>query len=210
MAVQTGDILQARWEYSYQSQTYMTMAAFQYEGAGTGLDPLATALAVATWMGGGVAGNTLLFDLLTSLIPTNVVIERTVAQWVYSTRYVPQAYVVGTSGEYGGTCSTGNISGVLTKQSTFSGRRFVGSLHIPCLPSLAHANGLIVQNYKNAMVNFAVEYKRTYALPGAAGNNFVPIIMPKNPGALAPAKIASIYPQPQVRVMRRRTVGLGI
>lgn len=157
-------------------------------------------------------------DAVTSIVPklalcmgVDASITEVRAQRVYPTRdyYISDNTVIQGGGV--DQCTAGNLSAVITKQSTHVGRGRSGSFHVPAIPESAYASGFITANYLQLLEPLAENIDVTQ-VSGAGGNDvWGPGMFNPNLGALANwSDIARVKIQDTVRVMRRRTVGVGI
>lgn len=138
--------------------------------------------------------------------------DETVAQCIkdtLGTRFARQVLDVGDPGELAGDVLTANVAAVITKRTSFSGRWAVGSFHMGGVPGSYFSGGLITDApYKAALNALASEILQSVTT--ASGGEYQPVIY--HPDGLhgGHTMILETELQDQVRVMRRRTVGLGI
>lgn len=134
-------------------------------------------------------------------------------QVIKPTRYV--AFKIGTSGDAGTStfdANTANVAFCLTSRGELAGRKYVKTSHIP----MPEDSGFAVNGYVNALGltalgNLGLKVRTTLQLiNGGRTAEMVPIIFHRN--GLAGQNytyIVDTIPQPTIRVMRRRTVGIG-
>jgi len=144
------------------------------------------------------------------VIGANAGLDYIQAQRVYPTRDFYVRVNEAQPGTHAGDCLTGNISGVITKQSEKAGRGRSGSFHTFAVPEGTYEKGTFLAAYLTLLdeLGDAIELnQRTFAgldvwWPGmysptaGAGDNW--------------SGIVNTTAQDTVRVMRRRTVRVGI
>jgi len=131
-------------------------------------------------------------------------------QRIRATRMTPIIQDIGVTGSQGDGESPINVAGVATKRGEVSGRWAVGSWHQPGLyPDAFATAGNLTSAYKLGL-NEALNnwFNTTRTPPGMVGN--VRPILFNNLNPTRVTSIVTIQAQDTVRVMRRRTVGLGI
>lgn len=148
--------------------------------------------------------NTTLFASLAAFLSSSITIVNATCQVVAPTRvriltYTPTA-VVGT----GPATTTSNVSAAITKHGALSGRKYTASTHIPAPDdSTTMIGGVFTVAAKALLTTIAGNI--TSVVP-TTGVGFQPVI---NNG-LTISEVTFIdgaFAQPNVRVMRRRTVG---
>jgi hypothetical protein len=121
-------------------------------------------------------------------------------------RYVQ--YSVGNPGTYAGVCTSPNVSAVLLKKSESVSRRGLGTFHLPGLPQEGYVGGYLTPAYQEKMNAIGA----TLLNPVTPVNDAVTV----QPVIWTPADGLVYYPITAttlittLRIMRRRTVGLGI
>lgn len=117
---------------------------------------------------------------------------------------------IGMDGTIVEPCNAQNLSAVITKQVEVPGRGASGSFHVPGLPVTAYAFGDLDAVYVNKLLTLAERINTT--VTAIAGELVIePVTYQKSaegPGTFN--RIINAFPQTTLRVMRRRTVGLGI
>lgn len=133
--------------------------------------------------------------------------ETVTGQLVDPVRRPPEfAELDSTVGVLIGDAAPPNSAAVITRYGSFGGRRGNGSLHIAGFVS-ASINGGSLDGTLISLLN-AIALKLTEPINGATGV-WQPVLW--NPGVIGDQNIVfRARPEPQVRVMRRRTVGQGI
>jgi len=132
-------------------------------------------------------------------------------QWVSPIRYTPKLYTDATGfGENVNPALPQNVAAVLTKKAVVATRKGTGGVHFTGLCDDDVLDGFLTAARKTNMDAVAVQLSQV-ADTGAvlAGSKLTPIIGPQTEASTAPTWTDWIS-QDTVRVMRRRTVGLGI
>lgn len=150
--------------------------------------------------------------IIPKLLPAmgpNVNIPRVTGQAIRTTRYAKQSVEVDEDGSHANLCTTPNVAAVITKRTTFAGRWAVGSFHVPGVPGTAYSEGMLTTDYKDIITLLAAELLDNLE-PAVGGGVYEPILL--HPAGLHGGftTLTECIAQDQVRVMRRRTVGLGI
>jgi len=142
-----------------------------------------------------------------ALLPSQYVWVETWIQVVSPTRYVKSVFAGGGAGTSNIDGHWANSAAVITRRGEEANRKNIGSVHI-CFPSEAAAvAGKVPAGYKTDMGDFATQMRATQALAGLSVN-MVPVLFHKG-GTPNYSVIKSTIAQDTVRVMRRRTVGVG-
>lgn len=138
------------------------------------------------------------------------------ADWVYvqkisPTRYVPGGNNVNLPGTNANNTDSPNQAAVITRAGMLSGRAFVGSIHIPGLSAGNFTNGKVTGPYLTLMstVGSRMLNDFTDTTEGTVGR---PVLYHYRKVPLAPVPPTALYrtiPQQTIRVMRRRTIGVG-
>jgi len=125
------------------------------------------------------------------------------------TRFARQVLDIGDPGDAVEDAATANVSAVITKRTSFAGRWAVGSFHMPGIGAGFYTNGLVSDvTYKAALNDLGAEILQVITTP--LGGEYQPVIY--HPDGLhgGYTTLLETELQDQLRVMRRRTVGLGI
>jgi hypothetical protein len=98
---------------------------------------------------------------------------------------------------------------VITRVCEFSGRAFVGGLHVGPIPQDAptQINGLIAAAYVTKLQTMATAMVAPINGTIAATFTALPCLYHRKTANVTP--LSSAFPQATLRVMRRRTLGLG-
>jgi len=151
-----------------------------------------------------------LIELFLNCCPTNYTLEEMWVQAVGPTqRYVKRVEAEGASGEFGFTAETANVSAVITRTTEKSGRSQVSALHIPIGADANWlTNGLLDATLLTPLLALAADIPTQIGTVPAT--TLDPVIYHGPVPAAVPDDIITATPRQTARVMRRRTVGVGI
>ena len=114
-------------------------------------------------------------------------------------------------GTYGSDALTPNLAAVGLRRGDIANRHAVSTLHIPISTGAdALTNGYLMPALKTAVQVHLNNLKLTYDAVGGGQDLEFQFCIPNGPNATQNTPITFVQPQDTVRVMRRRTVGLGI
>lgn len=121
-------------------------------------------------------------------------------------RYVE--YPVNNSGTNAGNCTSPNVSAVIIKKAAAITRHGLGTFHLPGIPETGYVAGALTGAYTTLMTTIAAKLL----------NDVTPVleVLTVQPVLWTPADgivyfpLVTAYVIPTLRIMRRRTVGLGI
>lgn len=206
MAIPIGTIIEITQQGDLCGQTCMSVYHYVVNIASStpsGVDELMN-LMLQHWN----AGPATISEAYLSVTPENYTLRRTYAQAVFPVR--ARKVVLGQAHQ--GTtipATTGNVQASVTLTSDLAGRRHIGGKRVPIAPGLG-LDGIIPPLFKVVVDTYAAECAQP--LPVAiGGGEYLPVIYHRPP---APPPhfdlITSSFAQDSVRVLRRRTVGLGI
>jgi hypothetical protein len=143
------------------------------------------------------------------LMPSNYTSVSSIYQKIAPVRVASKTYEITSPGNFGFTAATANLAGTITRRGEFANRRNVSSLHLPYADQeTGLVNGLVSANWR--VVASALETSmRTPVVLAPTSTTMQPVIY--NRGAVPNfSPIVTTFSNTQLRVMRRRTVGLGI
>jgi hypothetical protein len=130
------------------------------------------------------------------------------AQRVYPTRDRAYFSASGLPGTYAGECTQTNLAATIEKWSWTGGRHGIGSMHLPATPTEAQVAGSWVGPYLTLLASIAARLKLPYTPSEDPDCVAQPVIYNRiNKSASLPLQGATV--KPTIRVMRRRTVGVG-
>lgn len=148
-----------------------------------------------------------------AICPSNWTFTEAWVQCIDPVRYQKKIYAKNLPGTNANASTTTNVSLSLTRKGEIAARNRVGGVRIPLSP-LSVVNGLVDATAKAAGVALASDLKLGYGAPGEF--QWSPGFVTKIPGQLPNTTIKiftpnfDVFVQDTARVMRRRTVGLGI
>lgn len=150
----------------------------------------------------------LLFYYLRCL-SANVTILAVRAQSVRPVRFATSETLVGTNGTYGGAnVSTCNLAAVISRASQFAGRSQISNSHVGPISEGAYTTGLITSAYKTLLSDLAaVMLADQFTTTPSIGLR--PVILHKLGSTPFSDPVVSYKIGDSVRVMRRRTLGVG-
>lgn len=130
------------------------------------------------------------------------------AQRIYPTRDRAFFSSLSLPGVNTGTCAAPNQAATIEKWSWEGGRHGIGSLHIPGVPVEQQLLGLWTNTYRTILETVATRMKANYAPPTDTPCIQLPVILNRanKPNS---KELQGTTVQGTVRVMRRRTIGVG-
>jgi len=169
--------------------------------------PFDLAALLNEWQGGGAGANDRVTPWLT-MFGNDYTLDFVRAQQIWPERSVLVDGADGQVGTHASNADSANVAAVVTKRTLRSGRRFVSTTHIGGIPHTACVGGTITPTYKGIVDAWALTML-TPVVDLGAGLTYKWCIFHKS---FTPKvdDITSRLVMDQVRVMRRRTVGLGI
>lgn len=155
-----------------------------------------------------------LFDKATTCMPDNWEGKEVWAQTIYPTRFAKTIRTFAVPGS-DQAATTANVAAVIVRRGNLANRHNVGTVHIPISSAISSVdNGLIViPSALNTALGLLsqVMLDQITAGTGVGDSEFSPVLVDTTfPGAGNSVLITNTSVKRTVRVMRRRTVGLGI
>lgn len=206
MALPLGAIVEVTYLSTLFSQRIMNVLHYVVTNESTTVSPVQEMEDLAgTFAANGVGD---ILPAYLACLPENLVVDLVRCQAILPTRYRAINQVINEQGLLG-TASTANVQGSITKTTTFSGRDQIGSIHLP-LASESISGGLVTGGTRTLMDALADELKVTVT-EDVGGGAYAPVLFHRNPLTVPRySLITEMVPQTTSRVMRRRTVGLGV
>lgn len=212
----TGQIMEIIYRYHVNEQICMAVFHYKTNQEYTGVDEID----VTNEMLGKVSTvstNTLLNNMA-SCQSSDVSYLDVSCQIVFPTRFLKFAAPITKAGSVGVSCTAQNVAAVITKQTRNAGRNAVGSLHIGGLATSLYSGGLATVTLKTSMAfvlssmlsNIDLATSTTTWLPCLANRTVIVVEGKKHYPIVGSTELYTGKIQPELRVMRRRTVGLGI
>lgn len=210
MALPLNSVIEVTYQSRFANQQYMNV--LHYAVAAASASPTVTVELNRILDALDTPGEFGILGELLAVLPPNCMLTNITVQGVTPGRTIRQSRVINEAGVWPTAALTGNLGATITKQTDLGGRRFVGSIHVPCLPPDAHALGELNELYIAPLLTLKDAMLVPIVDP-VDGGQYDPVILHR-PSALsptpAPTPITAGVVQPQARVMRRRTVGVGI
>lgn len=149
-----------------------------------------------------------IYDAIANVSGNDCEFDEVQLQWVHPFRYAYRRFAsMPLIGQYDGACFPPNVAATITKKGVEAGRHSLGSVHLPNVPSGSVNEGLFVAPVFDLYTTLATRLKTPYTL--ATTGVITPVIYNKLAPAASKTVETTVF-QPEVRVQRRRTVGLGI
>lgn len=203
--INVGSVLEIVFEGRLLGQQTITSFSYLFDTGSAlsipdGRAAVVEALATVEVVGG-------LLDKYLACCSDQLVDVKAYGQWITPVRY---AYVSGTraldTGSLAQLANTPNVAGVITRRGEIADRRNISSTHMPAIPASSYGAGVVsggqVALYETLLDEMLVN------LTVAPGAVLYPCAFHR---ALPPASrvLKEGFVEPTVRVMRRRTVGVG-
>lgn len=150
-----------------------------------------------------------IIDDMKACLSNDVTVVQAVAQFIRAERWARSVLDIGEQGDSLLPCEAQNVAAVITKRTAFAGRWAIGSFHLGGLPSSAYVAGNLDPTFKLDMEVLALQLLEPIVVP-IVGGTYVPVLVHPLGEHGGSTELASTEVQDTLRVMRRRTVGLGI
>lgn len=203
MIIQPNAIISVSFEGRHDNQQTITVMNYRYMGISTivnGRPVLDSLLSIIAQPGG-------LYDTYINTISQDVKDIRPYVQLIAPTRY---AYitpgVAGQDGALPGACMPSNTAQTVTRRGEIADRRNISSLHLPGVPVASVTDSTLTPEHMVALLGFAT--KSVEAIVAAGGVELQPVAYRRVDYGFSRI-LTEAFVQPTVRVVRRRTVGLG-
>lgn len=202
--IAVGDVFQVRCNYLYASQRYMNVLHYIVDDPGT--SPTLGDQTLTDLLSAWRADNE---TQLTDCLATNCTFSYVEIQKIYPIRYRAIRQMVTAAGtSAGGAAATGNLGSTITMRVDIARRNAGGSVHLPCVPDAYVAAGMLDalqlnnnESYASSLISGLLgpitNAQATYAIASVR----------TDPITIEPA--TAYVAQPEARVMRRRTIGVG-
>lgn len=140
--------------------------------------------------------------------PANYTLKETWIQPIRPTRYVKKIYGDTLLGLWSQNADTSNVAAVIERRGVKASKKAVSVLHMPVSTNVnAMASGDITLAYKVTLIALSAQIESQLVL---VGGHIVKPVIDNGTAVTAYNEVQSAFPQDTIRVMRRRTVGLGI
>jgi len=206
-AAVSGQIYQVTISSTLNSQRIMSSFTYELENVPAGGSTTKQACdAIKDFFIGGTG----IIPLYQDCVPQNMTLNELWVQVIGPTeRYVKEVYNLSVDGLWPSDALTSNVAAVITRTTEKSGRSQVAPLHLPCAtdPDSIFQGSLD----SDLLVAMALLCAKIPVQIGVVPNlTFDPVIYHGPPPKLPADRVERAVAQSTVRVMRRRTVGLGI
>jgi len=150
-----------------------------------------------------------IYDAMRGALPSNWNASAIWVQVIRPIRLRKISFPLVSGGTWGAAAQTANIQASITRVGDTANRKNVGGVRIPISgDATASVNGLLTNTMKTALMALAVVMENNIVAPATVGT-LVPLIGIPKTGNIT-ADLVDAFPQDTTRVLRRRTVGLGI
>lgn len=146
-----------------------------------------------------------------NVMPTDYQLFQEWVQVISPLRLAKQTFSDGNFGASGLTANTANVAATIERRGDVADRKNVGSLHLVAPdPASIATNGTITLAAYLTAINTLAAQMLVPIVGAVTGANLVPVLFnPRAPGN-PPRRITATIAQNEIRVMRRRTVRVGI
>jgi len=143
-------------------------------------------------------------------IPTNCFLDNTTIQRIYPIRQRKRTYGVSTPGGGLGAAEASNVQASIERRDDLANRKSVGALHpvVPPIPTTVIVGNAFSAAQQTSLNALAAKMFGTVNA-GAAPVVWTFVLYHKSTVPPSTTDIVTAFPQPTVRVMRRRTAGVG-
>lgn len=206
--IAAGDIVQVVIESRVEGQTMLNVLYFKANEAEVGSTYFESLEKLIESVVSDL--NTAIVARMTPLMGPNAQVTNVQAQRVYPTRDVYRRQPLGEPGTHVDDCDATNVAAVIVKQSSVAGRGRSGTFHLGGLGSTSYALGEMTNDAVGLLT--ALGDSLDDKQPGVGDTEqWIPGMFNASLGAPNNfTTIAATAPRKTLRVMRRRTVGVGI
>lgn len=206
--VNVGDVLEVTYQMTLYGQRLLTVLHYKVTTAPTVVtDPLLSQADVLNEIKNGGAQDRV--TVYRNCVSNNLNFDALTAQYVYPGRWRRSTLNINVAGSVSGSAGSANIAAVIEKTTDLAGKANRGSVHVPGIQNGQYSNGLIGTTLNNNLVLLADKLITTINESGAGAGVWKPIIFHRRFPATTSQIWNSYTIQQTVRVMRRRTVGVG-
>lgn len=129
-------------------------------------------------------------------------------QVIGPTRLVKVTFARTGNGQFNGEAGSANVAAVITRRTQYASRVGIGSLHVPIATEpIAIEGGFVANALRTPLNALAAKMKENVS---ASGYTLRPKVTPNADAVGGIPWVYQTFLQDTVRIMRRRTVGLGI
>lgn len=204
-SVNQWDVLEVQIAQSHEAQRVLNVLHYQFTSATPITDGPAEVARVISLL---ATGDISLVHALQSCQSQDILLSYIRGQIVHPARrhFVQQS--LSGPGLIAQPAMPPNVAMVLSKQTTGVGRGRTGRMSVGGVPRTFVTGGSLTAGAMNAMNALGSEVDNPLSAGGSA-TAWVPCVLPSGNFQEAP-RVTSCFTQPTSRIIRRRTVGLGI
>jgi len=203
MIMMKNSIVQLTFEGRHDGQQTLTTMSYQYVDDATVID----AKPVLQAFGNVALGAGHVWEKYLQCLSVDVGDLLPYVQLIGPPRY---AYIAATivpeNGLLTGPCLPANTAQVVTRRGDIADRRNISTLHLPGVPVAAVENSFLLPAQQALLQSFVDQSCQAIVTP--TGQLFVPVAYRRSDPAFS-RKVTEGFVQNTVRVVRRRTVGVG-
>lgn len=211
MPLAVDDIFLVTFKGECANQTILNTFYYRIDELGTA--PLPTDLQAESILADALTagGADVLQTLFLACLPQNYTLSEVWVQKVFPARYRKHVEAEAAEGTIAADALATNLAAVISRFGIEANRHNIGSVHIGPIPTGAtwQVDGQVTSTYKAALIAFGGAMLEEIDLLGSNKIKWVPTLFAAV-GTPVHADIQTTVAQDTVRVMRRRTVGLGI
>jgi hypothetical protein len=142
-------------------------------------------------------------------VADNYTLDEIWLQVIFATRYRKKVYTIAAGGNSGANSLTPNVAGVLTRAGDQANKHNIGAIHLPIgTDDTSIVNGKLQATQKGLLNTVGTKCRGTVSTSSPAVT-YAYSLFQHDPAGL-PSFVTTTFAQETARVMRRRTVGLGI
>lgn len=196
-------ILQVVFEGKHDGQQVISVMSYIYDDLTTKPDGRAEIVSVLSQ----VMAPDGLYEKYIACVSVDVSDIRCYGQFITPIRYAyVRAVGDGVSGANAGPCLPSNTAQVVSRRGDLADRANISDIHLPGVPVGAVISSELTGPQLTLLQSFGTASVQPYV--SATGGNYQPVAFHRESPVLS-RKLTESFPQDTVRVMRRRTVGLG-
>jgi len=199
-----GDIIQATIKSTVCGQTMLNVLSYRVTAVSSTTDVQVEQSQFGAQL--NVANKVI--DRMQNAMSNEATIQEVSCQFIRDTRWARSVVEIDIPGGIAVPCATANVAATITKRTEYAGRWAVGSFHLGGVPNDGYDGGLLDPDYKDLVALLAAELIQPIIT--GAGGTYEPVLLhaPGEHGGYS--NLTATEVQDTLRVMRRRTVGLGI
>lgn len=202
--IAVNDVIRVTYFCRLFSQRVLTVFHLRCATAPTGSDILTQLTNLANSCGG-----TGVFPLQgwLPLVGAELNFDEVRCQKVYPARTLYAKAAIGATGSHSDPCKTANVAVSVEKRTIHPGRKGIGRIQMAGIPASTYTDGSLDSSYLTAILSHWTDLDLSKT-PATGGGSYKWCLFG---GSLVTSDddIIQVQPQTTLRVMRRRTVGVG-